>query len=462
MRPIERIASVRARLLGWLLPPLLIVAALGATLDYILAARIVRSGFDDALGQLASALAARIAPDATGRLRLRLSGDDAALLSVEGGDTRHFLAIGSDGSYIAGDARLPVRSASNDPALVLRDVQHGAIRVREAVHRVRIHDRDVIVAIAATTQARDATLRHLWVVTLGGSLTQLALVLAIVWTGVRIGLGALLRLRDAIAAHGPADLMEIPESAAPAEARPLLRAMNQAIVRAREASEARQQFVADAAHQLRRPLTSVQAGLELLAGELRDSPQRQRARDLLIDSRRLAHTTHQLLALAQADAVAARGDAPTSIRLDRLVADAAERALDRALARGIDLGVDTRPATIEGVPWLLNEALSNLIDNALLYCPCGARVTVRCDHSDGGAFLEVEDDGPGIAPDLRQRVRERFYRGRHHGVDGSGLGLAIVAQVARVHAADFTIEEGAAGRGTRCRLDFHRDGFFGR
>lgn len=449
-----RTPSIRSRLLRWLLPPLLIVVALGIALDYGIAANLLRRTYDEALGNATHALAARLRSGQDGSPTLQWSDEAAAALRPGAGDRRYFLVIDADGGYIAGDSGMALTSSSHDPAMVFLDAERHGRPLREAIHRARVGDRDVIVAVAETTHARDAALRHLLFATLGGNLAQLALTLAIVWFGVRIGLSSLLRIRDTLAARAEPDLVQIPAASAPDEARPLVQAMNQAIKRARAAGEARQQFVADAAHQLRKPLVAVRTGLELLEGELRDSPQRERARILLADSRRLSHTTHQLLAMAQADAVVPSSMPLQPLDLRTLVADSAERALDRALGRGIDLGIEAQSIVIDGVPWLLNEALANLIDNALLYSPRGARVTVRCGPIGTGALLEVEDDGPGIPPDQRDRVRERFHRGRETGVDGTGLGLAIVEQAARVHAAQFTIDAGADGRGSRCRLLF--------
>ena len=107
-----------------------------------------------------------------------------------------------------------------------------------------------------------------------------------------------------------------------------------------------------------------------------------------------------------------------------------------------------------GDAWLLDDLLNNLLDNALIYTPRGGRVTVRCGLNADGAFIEVEDNGPGVPVAERQRVRERFYRSAGSPGNGSGLGLAIVDEIARVHQAQFTILSGAAGRGARMRVQF--------
>ncbi|MBV8806754.1 MAG: sensor histidine kinase, partial [Sinobacteraceae bacterium] len=103
---------------------------------------------------------------------------------------------------------------------------------------------------------------------------------------------------------------------------------------------------------------------------------------------------------------------------------------------------------------LLDDLLSNLVDNALNYTPSGGRVTVRSGYERGAPFLEVEDDGPGIPESERPRVRERFYRIPGSPPGGCGLGLAIVDEIARLHDARLSIETGAGGRGVRFTVSF--------
>jgi two-component system sensor histidine kinase TctE len=105
-----------------------------------------------------------------------------------------------------------------------------------------------------------------------------------------------------------------------------------------------------------------------------------------------------------------------------------------------------------GHEWLLRELLGNLVDNAVKYTPQGGTVTIRCGLRDDGAFLEVEDDGPGLAPDERLRVLERFYRVRGTQGEGNGLGLAIADEIARVHHSHLELEAGAGGKGLRVSL----------
>ncbi len=439
--------SVRSRLLRWLLPPLLLVAAIGIGLQLIVAVNRLDHVYDEALGNAARAAAAAMFGDTKSRRDI-----DSILPKTAGSDRRHLLIVDAQGGPVSGDTELTVRSSSRDPDLRFVDTTRRGQPLRMAVLRLRVEGRDRIVVLAETTLARDAARRSLLLATVAGSLLQLLLTLMVVWFGVRLGLSALLRLRDTVARRDARDFTPVPMDTVPDEASPLVATLNRAIERTRDAAEARQRFIDDAAHQLRNPLVAVHAGLVNMEIQLRGTPRHARARQLLEDSRRITRTTRQLLAMARTDAA---GAVPREcLDLRDVVVEQAQHHLDRALECGIDLGIEAANTRVEGVRWLLTEVLSNLLDNALAYSPHGSRVTLHCGERDGVPFLAVEDDGPGIAADEREQVRARFHRGRSAQGDGTGLGLAIVEQAAHVHGADFTIEDGAAGRGTICSLHF--------
>src|SRR6185369_12686344 len=133
----------------------------------------------------------------------------------------------------------------------------------------------------------------------------------------------------------------------------------------------------------------------------------------------------------------------------------------RALERDLDLGFELEAAAVQGQAFLLSEAISNLVHNALEYVPRGGHITVRTGAratSGAGAasaFIEVEDDGPGIPAAERARVLERFYRVPGTAGTGSGLGLAIVREIAAAHGAAMEIADGHGGRGCRVTIRFN-------
>jgi two-component system sensor histidine kinase TctE len=143
-----------------------------------------------------------------------------------------------------------------------------------------------------------------------------------------------------------------------------------------------------------------------------------------------------------------------TLDLSAIVGEVVAKFFDRALQSNIDLGVEADAAAIVADPSLIDDLLSNLVDNALKYTPAGGSVTVRTGLKEGRAYLSVEDTGPGIPPQERQRVRQRFYRLPNSPGHGSGLGLAIVDEIATLYGASLTITDGAAGTGTRIALHF--------
>jgi two-component system sensor histidine kinase TctE len=142
------------------------------------------------------------------------------------------------------------------------------------------------------------------------------------------------------------------------------------------------------------------------------------------------------------------------VNLRSVVEAEADGWVHQALERDVDLGFELDAAPVKGDALLLREALANLVHNAIQYSNNGGRVTVRTGQRDGQSFAEVEDDGPGIAPQERERVLERFYRVPGTRGTGSGLGLAIVREIAGGHGARIDLTDGAGSRGCRVALTF--------
>ncbi|QEA13408.1 ATP-binding protein [Comamonas flocculans] len=245
------------------------------------------------------------------------------------------------------------------------------------------------------------------------------------------------RVRSQVARRQPQDLSALHAADLPAEVQPLVDELNALFERVRRAFAAQQDFVADAAHELRSPL----AALKLQAQGLRragDAPTRERAVARLeagID--RAARLLEQLLVLARQEAAAGAMAPVDLLQVARLaLADVAASAQ----ARGIDAGLaQPAPAAcpVQGVAEELRLLLRNLLDNAIKYTPEGGRVDVVLACDGAAVQLRVEDSGPGIPEAERERVLGRFYRSPHSApqAPGSGLGLAIVQAVAQRHGA---------------------------
>jgi two-component system, OmpR family, sensor kinase len=204
------------------------------------------------------------------------------------------------------------------------------------------------------------------------------------------------------------------------------------------------EFVADASHELRTPLTSVLANLELLTEEL-EGEQAETAEAALRSTRRMRRLVGDLLLLARADARRSQSRGPTDLA-DVLLEAASELG---PMAEDHELSIDAQPAVVPGVKDELHRLTLNLIENATRHTPPGTRIRASTAIDNGTAVLTVEDDGPGIPPELRPRVFDRFVRGPRAGTRGSGLGLAIVRAVAESHGGTVTLENPLEGSGTR-------------
>ena len=155
--------------------------------------------------------------------------------------------------------------------------------------------------------------------------------------------------------------------------------------------------------------------------------------------------------------------------LNELCESMLELFIDQASAKGLDFGLDVEPVSVWGHSWLLRELVSNLVDNAIKYTPAGGCVTLRCGQRERPvaldeahvrqvnarqwAFIEVEDDGPGVPEAERAQVTQRFYRAPGATGEGTGLGLAIADEIARLHQGLLSLAEGSNERGLLVRLE---------
>jgi len=239
----------------------------------------------------------------------------------------------------------------------------------------------------------------------------------------------------------------IPQPAADDEVAELartLQAMLDSLEGARAETEGaldrQRQFVADASHELRTPLTSILANLELLA-EILDGDQGEAARSALRSSQRMRRLVGDLLLLARADAKRQLPREPTDV--GRVLVEAAAEL--GPVADGHNLAVDADEAVVDGARDELHRMALNLMENAIRHTPDGTRVRARVIARDGEVVLTVQDDGPGVPPELGERIFERFVRGSGDRGSSSGLGLSIVRAVAESHGGSVSFEDADPG-----------------
>ncbi|KPA92770.1 MULTISPECIES: sensor histidine kinase [Pseudomonas] len=308
------------------------------------------------------------------------------------------------------------------------------------------------IRVAETDEARVNMARSLMADTLLrlGMLAGGALLL--VWFAVSAALRPLERLRTAVEERQSDDLRPLPLVEVQRELWPLVRALNHFTERLRRQFERQEQFIADAAHELRTPLAALKARLELGLRASDANTWRSTLETAAQGTDRLTHLANQLLSMARVENGAraiAEGGAQL-LDLSQLARELGMAMAPLAHARGVALALEAdEPVWLRGEPTLLNELLSNLVDNALAHTPAGGNVILRVSAP---AVLEVEDDGPGIPLEERDRVFERFYRRNQQGV-GSGLGLAIVGEICRAHLAQISLHDGEQ-RGLKVRVSF--------
>lgn len=443
--------SISRQLILWLAIPLMLVALCGALVHYFnhIAPGVISS--DRRLKEAANALMAHVRVS-QGQAALDANSDRKP--SLPSADSIKFALRDSQGRLLAGDARVPVVAMSSETSQLFAMTQIDGRSVRTLTTRFDTPEGVITIAVADTRGTSEPEARLDFMSTLLWDFVQLDITLVLVWVGILLGLRPIRRLRDEIARRSPLDLRPIVETSVPREIAPLVVTLNRLFGTLRTSVQSQQQFIANTAHQLRTPITGMQAQLGLLIAEPAAEPIKARLGTLQEGVKQLAHSANQLLMLARADTAATVSAKNQDVDLRAIVSEVVAKFFDRALQSDIDLGVDAKSVCVIADASLLDDLLSNLVDNALKYTPAGGSVTVRAARHNGKPFLAVEDTGPGIPEADRQRVRQRFYRLPNSPGHGSGLGLAIVDEIARLYGATVSIENGTNGIGTQVLVQF--------
>jgi two-component system OmpR family sensor kinase len=433
--------SIRRTLLAWLLAGLALLALAASGATYVAARREVGELLDLQLKQLA--YSTRI----DDLLRGRRAGFDVRPPSPGAGITELVTQIWDrDGVLVYWSQPgmgLPVPATEG-----YSTANHDGRRWRVYTLVQGTH----ALQVAQAENEREAIATQTALRTLVPFLALLPVFGALIWIGVGRGLAPLDAMSRAVGKRRPDALAPLAERGVPEELQPLVASLNGLLARLSEAIAAQRRFTADAAHELRTPLAALR--LQLDVARRNDGAGAAAFDDLETGVARASHVVDQLLTLARVEPEALarmRADCDlVAIARDAIVARAAlaaEKAIDLGLARAT-------AATVSGDPASLAILLSNLIDNALRYTPRGGRIDVAVDRAEAGPTLTVADTGPGIPPDNRDRVFDRFFRGADDQQPGSGLGLSIVKRIADAHHAHISLEDRAQGSGLVVRVQF--------
>ena len=448
--------SLRRSLLRRLAAPLSLLALMSGLIAYWLAWQYTQHVIDRSLADLATAISKQV----------QIAGPNARIMvpplarAMFSDPPQHLIYRISDGEHdLAGDTDLPLLSGTS-----VRETRYASI--------FETHHRDMLVRVAQVRVEQGAgkkpivvevaqPLRHRYRIAaeflVAIMMPLLLLLLAgwgIVWRVVNQQLGPLTSLADSLNRQTHMSLEPVDETHVPLEIRPLTSALNALLERLKTALDAQRKFIADAAHQLRTPLTAVKLHAEQ-AVSARDLSQSLAAvRELRTAADRAVRLSNQLLSLARAEpgAQAARF---VEVDIAALAFETGAEWVPRALAARVDLGfqrlddpTNDSPLIVKGNPVLLREVIGNLLDNALKYVPStrldNARVTVSVTRAMTAARtpiaeIAVEDNGSGIPAALQADLFKRFFRGdRQDSADdaadgGAGLGLAIVRDIVVLH-----------------------------
>ncbi len=420
--------SIRARLVLALILVVALVSALAATITYRRVLNETSALFDYQLRQMALSLRSQVslAP------RIEVPPDQ--------GDTDFVIQI-----WDPFGARMYL-SRPGLPMINQTVLGYANLSVEgQAWRAYGLQTADGVIQIAQPIRvrqrlARAAALR----IVIPLSLLLPVLVIFVAWIVDR-GLKPLERLTAEVQRRDARSMTPLPRDGLPREIEPLVAELNRLLERLRDAFAVQRNFIADAAHELRSPLTALRLQVQLL-DRAPDEAARSEARARLGDAvARGIHLVEQLLALARSEP---RETPIVAVAID-LAAVSAQAVADThafALERNIDLGLEAANAVpLQGDPEALRILVRNLVDNAVRYTPPGGAVQVRCAAAAGGALLEVEDTGPGLAPAERERVFDRFFRRAALQESGTGLGLAIVKAIAERHGANITLGSGPGG-----------------
>ncbi|KVC89659.1 histidine kinase [Burkholderia ubonensis] len=460
------VTSLRRSLLRRLAAPLSMLALMSGLIAYWLAWQYTQHVIDRSLADLATAISKQIqiagpdAPFTVPPLAQAMFSDPAEALIYR---------ISDGEQELAGDPKLPLQGTNvrrmHYAYVFEAEYDNRAVRVAQ----VRVEEVDggkpMVVEVAQPVRHRYRIAAEFLVAIMMPLLLLLLAGWGIVWRVVNQQLGPLTHLADSLNRQTHTSLEPVDETDVPLEIRPLTSAMNALLGRLKTALDAQRKFIADAAHQLRTPLTAVKLHAEQ-AAIARDPQQTFTAvRELRAAADRAVRLSNQLLSLARAEPgeQAARF---VDVDLAAMAFETGAEWVPRALAAHVDLGFqrsdeprdDDQTLLVRGNPVLLREVIANLLDNALKYVPLarphGARITVNVgramlDSGTPAAEIVVEDNGPGVPASQQADLFKRFFRGDAQsgsGVEtGAGLGLAIVHDIIAMHGGSVSYADAPEG-----------------
>jgi two-component system sensor histidine kinase TctE len=484
--------SLLGEILDWMLVPLVVLWPISIAITHHIAYDIAQTPYDADLSKNLSLLVAAVeadgsveaANDLTGRWRnisrrLPVTDDQDALYFqvrnvvsfVPTGTTETSDSTSLPHEIMLGDQELPPLKSTFSPPqassqVFFRDVVSRGQRLRLAYRYLNNPQSGgslLLLQVGETRHKRDSLASRIILGVLLPQFAILPLATLLAYLGLSQGLRPLSRLQRRLSQRQPEDLSPIDTRRVADELQPLILALNSLMARLEVNLAVQRRFVADAAHQMRTPLTGLKTQTELALSVDDPIQMRRSLAKIAFSAERTSHLISQLLSLARAEAIDSQVYQREVLDLSALALRVVSDWVPRAMEKRIDLGFEGSAwhLPINGMALLLDELLANLIDNALKYTPSGGQVTVRVWGEPDWAYLEVEDNGVGIAPEDQPRVFERFYRVLGNESLGSGLGLPICREITDFHHATLTLISQPTLKGTCLRVVFPRVGGMG-
>lgn len=455
--------SLFGEILDWMLAPLLFVWPLSIAFTHYFANNVANYPYDQSLREHVATISRQIQL-VDGKPVISLHASTRAMLRADELDSVYFHVLTQDQKLIVGDQDLPAPEFSKLAGIVpgeiyFRDMEYTGQDLRVAysylAEPMMPVEQWVLVEVAETTEKRTQLANRIVASVILPQFIIIPLAVMLVWFGLSRGLRPLTRLRNTIEDRDPGDLSPIATRRVPEELEPLVEAFNEMLERMKRNVEAQQRFVADAAHQMRTPLTGLKTQAQFAARETDPAALRHALRQIATGVDRAGRLVNQLLTLARTEGSEIGQQKHEPLDFSQLVREVVEDWVMVALEKNIDLGYEsTGKALISGNAFLLRELAKNLIDNAIRYTPPGGHVTCRIINTASTILLEVEDDGVGISEEQAELVFERFYRVDDAMTEGSGLGLAIVQEIANQHDTRASLRPNPRGKGAVARVAF--------
>ncbi|MCK2151262.1 sensor histidine kinase [Marinobacter alexandrii] len=453
--------TLKQRLGAWLLAAFGVLGTFLLIEAYTSAERAADRAYDSLL-QAASLTIGEAVQWQGGQPVVEIPAAAFQMLATEQQERVFYTVVDSDGQSVTG----------NLDAAILETLHHQSSRQSEPVWSflqyagasIRVHGRQLKSAgwesveplqiwVGHTLSGRESLTQDLFTKALIRFVVMVMLTGLLMLVAIRTALGPVRRLRQLIRQRKADDVSPL-NAEVPGELYDMAETLNALFERQREGRNALLRFSADASHQLKTPLAGLQSTSELALQSNQPEDWRQALQTVHDSSERTSRLAGQLLSLSRLRH--AEAGSKTQIDLSDLLRKTITEWADRDIAKHHDLGMAALPDApiyIQGEPWSLHELIGNLIDNALRYTPAGSEITLGLTKQENTVELRIQDNGPGVNPELLDRLHQPFERGGRQDTEGSGLGLAIVNSIVQRHQATLEIHS-EPGHGLCVRILF--------